>query len=175
MTKLRQFWWLALVLTACEPDHGVRLTYSSGMESAPVVQKRLDRFGLKYRFAPQGQGFVITLPGATPGQAAQVKELLGAQAKLELAWVIDGEATVQEGAQWPEGVEERSEGRGAGTHLAGPNRQSVEAAARLLVVPRGRVLVSEEEGGGFRTWVLDPKALLTNDDIATAQLAENLD
>lgn len=172
---MRYAWLLTVfALAACEPDHGVRLTYSSGASSLPVVEARLKRLHVRYKLEPKQPGFVLTLPGAKPADATAVKELLAVTGALELSFVVDEDPKLREGAELPDGVtlELDRYAPKPSRHLQGPSRKAVEDGLAKLELPPGRSLVTPEETV-FRSWVLDLKPVLGNDSVASAQVIED--
>lgn len=171
-----RYGWLLTVfaLAACEPDHGVRLTYSSGASSLPVVEARLKRLKAKYKVEPKPPGFVLTLPGAKAADATAVKELLSVHGTLELSFVVDVDPKLRDGESLPDGVllELDRYAKTPARHLVGPDRKAVEDGLAKLELPPGRSLVVPEDTG-FRSWVLDDKPVLGNDSVASARVSED--
>ncbi|MFT3842619.1 MAG: hypothetical protein QM723_36855 [Myxococcaceae bacterium] len=164
-----------VVISGCEPDHGLRLTYSSGASSLPVVEARLKRLNAKYKVEAKTPGFVLTLPGAKPADAAAVKDLLAVHGTLELSFVVDVDPKLREGESLPDGVllELDRYAKTPARHLVGPTRKAVEEGLAKLELPPGRSLVVPEDTG-FRSWVLDDKPVLGNDSVASARVREDL-
>jgi preprotein translocase subunit SecD len=160
---------LALLVVACaKPEGGVKLVYGGGAPAQSVVVKRLKSLAVRGATAEiEGVDLAVYVPGGR--RLDEVKKALALAGKLELSYVVEGEAADESATgEWvevpigAEPVHERT------TRMFAGERAAIEAALPTLKLPKGRVLISPEEAG-FRLWVLDEKPELTGEHVAQAE------
>lgn len=144
----------------------MKLTYEKA--SLAAVQKRLEVLGVKGAWA-QGDGARVSvfLPGGRRHE--EVRRNLSMPGRLELAFVVEGVVKATELS----GVELKTDAPMGGTFLAGRAREAVDAALAHAVMPKGRVLVSEDDTEGFRTWVVEAPPAVTGDHLVEAKALDD--
>jgi preprotein translocase subunit SecD len=155
---------VAAAFSCSRPEGGVKLVYGQGVDAAPIVQKRLKALNLRStHVVVEGETLAVYVPSGR--RLDDVREALSKRGALELSFIVETGAMPSE--EIDGGTLEREPVRdGVSTYVSGPTREAVEQAAQTLW-PQGRVLV-EPEDAHWRSWLLEPKPVITGANIADA-------
>lgn len=158
---------LLLLAAACKPEGGVKLVYKDGAPAKQVVERRLKKLMIRTAHVEtEGADLAVYLPGGR--RLEDAKQSLATRALLDLSFVIEAQTLPHEENPLPDGVtlgvDAFADGRSV--FLEGASRQAVDAEAALRWPDTRRVVSPSERG--FRSWLLDPKPVVTWEDIERA-------